>query len=81
MGFKKLYCWPKKQYQLVAKLSFLAGIPTPGRVGENFTSKLRRVLNPVASEVSRLALERDICLCNITIARGYILKNHGKTNL
>ena len=42
MTLKQLYSWPKKPYQFMTNLFFLANIPTPGQVqhqvDKNFTS-------------------------------------------
>ena len=42
MTLKQLYSWPKKPYQFMTNLFYLANIPTPGQVqhqvDKNFTS-------------------------------------------
>ena len=59
----------------MTNLLFLANIPTPGQVGKNFTSNLRRILHPLASVAGRLALGSNIYRCNITMARRYAPKS------
>ena len=59
MTLKQLYSWPKKLYQFMTNLFFLANIPTPLA---KYNIKLRRILHPVTLAVGRLALGRDIYL-------------------
>ena len=61
--------------------AFLANIPTPGRVGRNFTSKLSRILHPLAFVVGRLALGNDIYICNITMVRRYMPTKYREASL
>ena len=44
-----------------------------------YTSKLRRILNPVAFKVGWQVLGTDAYLCNITIARRFTPKKHRKS--
>ena len=81
LALKKLYSLPKKLYQFITNLLFLANMPTLGQVAKKFTSKLRRILDPVTFLIGQLALGNDIYLCNIRIAQRYMLTKHRKTNL
>ena len=81
LALKKLYSLPKKLYQFITNLLFLANKPTLGQVAKKFKSKLRRMLDPVTFLVGQLVLGSDIFLCNITIAQKYMLTKHRKTIL
>ena len=54
---KELYSCPKKLYQYITNLFFLASIPTPDQV---------------QYQVGQLALERDIYLCDMIFAQRYM---------
>ena len=62
MGLKRLYSWPKKLYQFTVNMFFWLIY----QLLAEYNTKYRRVSHIVAFIVAWLALQRDICPCNVT---------------